>query len=33
MKISVSENIALDLHDAVNGLNAWTSGEILASAV
>lgn len=27
------EAFATDLHKAINGLNAWTSGEILASAV
>ena len=30
---SASGSSATDLHKAINGLNAWTSGEILASAV
>lgn len=30
---SASESIATDLHKALKGLNAWTSGEILSSAV
>lgn len=33
VQISANENVTTKFHIALNGLNAWTSGEILASAV
>ena len=33
VNISASKSFATDLHRVLSGLNAWTSGEILASAV